>query len=197
MKNMFLKTLIVAAVAGVSGLLFYNFKFRQYNYNPTTVTPVKSFFDLSIKSIDGKELKFADLKGKKVLCVNVASQCGYTPQYSELQKLQDKYKDKLVIIGFPCNQFGAQEPGDAEEIQTFCKKNYGVTFQLTQKIDVKGKDQHPIYQWLTQKAQNGKSDYEVKWNFNKFLINEKGELVQYFPSGVKPFDTNLTTLIDQ
>lgn len=194
---MFLKALIVAAVAGAAGMLFYNFKFRHYHYNPTTVAPLKSFYDLSIKGIDGKEIKFSDLKGKKILCVNVASECGYTPQYTDLQKLHEKYKGKLVIIGFPCNQFGGQEPGSADQIQTFCKKNYGVTFTLTEKIDVKGTKQHPVYQWLTQKSMNGKGDYDVKWNFNKFLINEKGELVQYFPSSVKPFDTNLTSLIEQ
>lgn len=158
----------------------------------------KTFHDLSIKSLDGKQtINFSQFKGKKVLCVNTASECGYTPQYEGLQKLQEKFKDKLVVIGFPCNQFGGQEPGNNEEIATFCKKNYGVTFTLTEKIDVKGKNQHPVYQWLCQKTNNGVGDYEVKWNFNKFLINEKGELVSYFPSSVKPQSAELEAAINR
>jgi len=156
------------------------------------------FYNLSIKSLDEtKEIKFSEFKGKKVLIVNVASECGFTPQYEGLQALHEKYGDKLVIIGVPCNQFGKQEPGDAEQIQAFCKKNYGVTFQLTEKVDVKGTDQHPLYAWLTTKALNGVDDYEVKWNFNKFLIDEQGNLIGYFKHSVKPDDADLIAAIEK
>jgi glutathione peroxidase len=136
-----------------------------------------------------------DFKGKYVLCVNVASECGYTPQYADLQKLAEKYADKLVVIGFPCNQFMGQEPGTAEDIQTFCKKNYGVTFPLSQKISVKGEDQHPIYQWLTTKSLNGVSDATIKWNFNKILVDPNGNWLKHFGSGVNPLSEEIGSLI--
>lgn len=152
------------------------------------------FYSLSIKSLDGKStINFSDFKGKKILCVNTASECGYTYQYEGLQELYDKYKEQLVVIGFPCNQFGKQEPGTSDEIAGFCKKNYGVNFPLSEKIDVKGDNQHPVYQWLTQKEQNGVGDYSIKWNFNKFLIDENGKLIAYFESGVKPMDDAITS----
>jgi glutathione peroxidase len=154
-----------------------------------------SFYDLTINSIDGKEMHMSDFKGKYVLCVNVASKCGYTPQYEDLEKLYEQYQGKLVIVGFPCNQFLGQEPGTSEEIVSFCQKNYGVTFPLTEKIDVKGKNQHGVYQWLTQKSLNGVADGNVKWNFHKFLISPEGEWLAEFPSGVKPLDAELTSLI--
>jgi glutathione peroxidase len=147
----------------------------------------QSFYDLKAKTIDGKDFSFADLKGKKVLVVNTASKCGYTPQYEDLEKLYKEYKDKnLVIIGFPANNFGRQEPGSNTEIEEFCKKNYGVTFQMMEKIDVKGDDMHPVYKWLTEKSLNGKMDSSVKWNFQKYMINEKGELVDVAYSSDKP-----------
>lgn len=159
---------------------------------------MKNIYELSIKSLDGtKDIKLSEFKGKKILFVNVASECGYTKQYEDLQKLHEKFKDNLVLIGLPCNQFGGQEPGSAEEIQTFCKKNYGVTFLLTEKIEVKGDKQHPIYQWLTKETENGKGNYEVGWNFNKFLVNENGELMAYFGSRTKPLDTELVSLIEK
>ncbi|MBX7205403.1 MAG: glutathione peroxidase [Bacteroidia bacterium] len=192
-----MKALVIGLLIAAAGFVFYSFKFKSYKLDPSVHPAAKSFYDLSITGIDGKTISFADLKGKKVLCVNVASECGYTPQYTDLENLHRKYKDKLVLIGFPCNQFGGQEPGTNEAIQNFCKKNYGVSFLLTDKIEVKGNNQHPVYQWLTQKALNGKGDYEVKWNFNKFLISEKGELIQYFPSAVKPFDQTLISLIEK
>lgn len=158
----------------------------------------KSFYDLSILNIDETDtIHFADYKGKKILCVNVASKCGYTYQYEDLQKLHEKYADKLVIIGFPCNQFLGQEPGTPEEIETFCKKNYGVTFTLTEKIDVKGDNQHPVYQWLTKKENNGKDNFTVGWNFNKFLLDEEGNLMAHFGSKTKPFDNELISLIEK
>ncbi len=158
----------------------------------------KSFYDLSILNIDGTDtINFADFKGKKILCVNVASKCGYTYQYEDLQKLHEKYADKLVIIGFPCNQFMGQEPGTPEEIESFCQKNYGVTFTLSEKIDVKGDNQHPVYQWLTQKENNGKDNYKVGWNFNKFLLDEEGNLMEHFGSKTKPLDEELVSLIEK
>ena len=190
--NMRKKILILSSIAAL-GMLAYSFIFGTKN---VTHAPMgKSFYDLSIKSLDGKTINFADYKGKKILCVNTASECGYTKQYEGLQKLSEKYKDNLVIIGFPCNQFGGQEPGGSEEIGAFCKKNFGVTFPLTEKIDVKGDKQSPVYQWLCQKSNNKVGDYEVKWNFNKFLIDEKGNLQAYFPSSVKPESDELAAAI--
>jgi glutathione peroxidase len=149
-------------------------------------TNAQSIHNFTVKSIDGKNLNLASFKGKKILIVNTASKCGYTPQYEGLEKVYEQYKDKLVIIGFPCNQFGGQEAGTNEEIADFCKKNYGVSFPLADKIDVKGSNAAPIYQWLTQKSKNGILDASISWNFNKFLIDENGKMMAYFPSNVKP-----------
>jgi glutathione peroxidase len=146
----------------------------------------QSIHSFKVNSIEGKQIDFASFKGKKILVVNTASKCGYTPQYDALEKVYEQYKDKLVIIGFPCNQFGGQEPGSNEEIANFCKKNYGVTFPLADKIDVKGATMAPVYQWLTQKAKNGVLDASISWNFNKFLLDENGKMIAYFPSNVKP-----------
>ncbi|HEX8516522.1 MAG TPA: glutathione peroxidase [Bacteroidia bacterium] len=147
----------------------------------------QSFYDLKAKTIDGKDFSFSELKGKKVLVVNTASKCGYTPQYDDLEKLYKEYRDKgLVIIGFPANNFGRQEPGSNTEIEEFCRKNYGVTFQMMEKIDVKGGDMHPVYKWLTEKSLNGKMDSSVKWNFQKYMIDEKGNLVDIAYSSDKP-----------
>lgn len=146
----------------------------------------QSIHSFKVQSIDGTQINLASFKGKKILVVNTASKCGYTPQYEALEKVYEQYKDKLVIIGFPCNQFGGQEPGTNEEIVSFCKKNYGVTFPLADKIDVKGDKIAPIYQWLTQKSKNGVVDATITWNFNKFLLDENGKMIAYFPSNVKP-----------
>lgn len=160
--------------------------------NAQTVTPKESLFDLKINSINGEELSLGAYKGKKILFVNVASKCGFTNQYDGLQDLYTKYKDKLVVVGLPCNQFGAQEPGTAEEIKTFCRMNYGVDFPMTEKIDVKGEQQHPIYQWLTQKDKNGKMSSSVKWNFQKYLVDEEGRLIDVFYSMTKPMSNKIT-----
>ena len=149
-------------------------------------TNAQSIHSFTVKSIDGKNLNLASFKGKKILIVNTASKCGYTPQYEGLEKVYEQYKDKLVILGFPCNQFGGQEPGTNEEIVAFCKKNYGVSFPLADKIDVKGDNIAPIYQWLTMKSKNGILDASIGWNFNKFLIDENGKMIAYFPSKIKP-----------
>jgi len=146
----------------------------------------QSIHSFKVKGIDGKQINLAAYKGKKILIVNTASQCGYTPQYEALQKVYKQYGNKLVIIGFPCNQFGGQEPGTNEEIVAFCEKNFGVNFPLADKIDVKGAQIAPIYQWLTQKAKNGVLDASIGWNFNKFLLDENGKMLAYFPSSVKP-----------
>lgn len=148
-------------------------------------------YQFKVESIDGGVIDFSAYKGKKILIVNTASKCGYTPQYEELEKLYETYKNKLVIVGFPANNFGGQEPGSNEEIQSFCKKNYGVTFPMAAKVSVKGEDTAPIFQWLTQKSQNGVADATIKWNFTKFLIDEKGHLVKVFESKVKPMSEEL------
>lgn len=158
---------------------------------------IKSFHDITAKDIDGKEYKMSQLKGKKVMVVNVASHCGYTPQYRQLQDLYNKYKDKnFVILGFPSNQFMGQEPGNNKEILDFCQKNYGVTFPLFEKIDVKGADICPVFQYLTKKELNGVEDSEVSWNFNKYLIDENGKYVKHLKSGVEPMDEVITDWIE-
>jgi glutathione peroxidase len=164
----------------------------------TSDTPAKTLHDFKAKTIDGTDFDFSTLKGKKVLIVNTASECGYTPQYEGLQKLYEKYKStgKFEIIGFPCNQFGGQEPGTAADIKVFCTKNYGVTFQMMEKIDVKGDNQHAVYKWLTNKSENGVEDSEVRWNFNKYAIDENGKYVKHFGSGTEPMDESITNWIE-
>ena len=152
----------------------------------------KSIYDFKVEALDGGTIDFSKYKGKKILVVNTASKCGYTPQYEGLEKLYEKYKDKLVIVGFPANNFGGQEPGTNTEIKEFCKKNYGVTFPMAAKVSVKGDDTAPIFQWLCNKSQNGVLDAEIKWNFNKFLIDENGKILNYFPSGVEPMSKEIT-----
>lgn len=150
------------------------------------ISQSQSIHSFKVAGIDGKQISLSAYKGKKILIVNTASKCGYTPQYESLQKVYEQYGQKLVIIGFPCNQFGGQEPGSSEDIVSFCKKNYGVNFPLAEKIDVKGDNTAPVYQWLTQKSKNGVLDATIGWNFNKFLLDENGKMLAYFPSNVKP-----------
>jgi len=152
-----------------------------------------TIYQFKVPSLDGGTIDFASFKGKKILIVNTASECGYTPQYEDLQKLYTAYKDKLVIVGFPANNFGQQEPGTNEQIKEFCKKNYGVTFPMAAKVSVKGDDIAPVFKWLTTKSLNGVMDAEIKWNFNKFLLDEKGALIAYFPSKVKPMSEEITS----
>jgi glutathione peroxidase len=149
---------------------------------------MSSIYQYQVAGIGGETIDFEEFKGKYILVVNVASACGYTPQYAQLQELYDNYKDKLVIVGVPCNQFGGQEPGTTTEIQKFCQVRFGVTFPLTTKVDVKGKNQHELYKWLTQKSLNGVQDSEVAWNFHKYLINPQGHLLKVYPSATSPFD---------
>ncbi len=162
---------------------------------PTTVaaeTKKHSIYDIAINGLDGKPISLKAFKGKKILFVNVASECGFTNQYKELQALSDAYADKLVVIGSPCNQFGNQEPGNSSQIQEFCELNFGVTFLLTEKIAVKGSNQHPLYQWLTSKELNGKKNSSVKWNFQKYLVDDKGNLIDYYFSITKPMSSRIT-----
>lgn len=157
----------------------------------TTTMDLKSLYDIKISSLQGNPINLDDFKGKHILFVNVASKCGFTSQYKGLQELHETYKEKLQVIGVPCNQFGGQEPGTAEEIETFCEVNYGVDFLITEKIDVKGKNQHPLYEWLTQEQLNGVSSSTVKWNFQKYLINGHGKLVDYFYSATNPMSKKI------
>lgn len=150
---------------------------------------MNSLYEFKMPAIDGKEIDFNQYKGKNLLIVNVASKCGYTPQYADLQKLHETYGDKVVVLGFPANNFMSQEPGSNEEIASFCQKNYGVTFQMFEKISVKGKDQHPLYKWLNE--QSGK---EPGWNFCKYVITKDGK-VNFFASSVKPMDNQIISLI--
>ncbi|MBG7628987.1 MAG: glutathione peroxidase [Bacteroidetes bacterium] len=155
-----------------------------------------SIYDISINSITGEPINFTDFKGKKILIVNTASECGFTGQYADLEKLYETYKDKLVVIGVPCNQFGGQEPGTLTEIKSFCEVNYGVTFLLTEKVDVKGDNQHPLYAWLTSKELNGVKNSSVKWNFQKYLIDENGSYIDYFYSLTKPMSSKITKYVE-
>ncbi len=150
-----------------------------------------TIYSFKVKSIEGGTIDFSKFKGKKILVVNTASKCGYTPQYEQLEKVYEQYKDKLVIVGFPANNFGEQEPGSDGEIQEFCKARFGVKFPLASKVSVKGDDTAPIYKWLTSKAQNGVLDATISWNFNKFLLDENGKMIAYFPSKVKPDDDEI------
>ena len=144
------------------------------------------FYDFKVKTLEGADFDLSSLKGKKVMVVNVASKCGNTPQYKDLEELYEKYQGELVIIGFPANNFGGQEPGSAAEIREFCSKNYGVTFPMMEKISVKGDDMHPLYKWLTSKEENGVMDSNVTWNFQKYLIDENGRLVDMLNPKEKP-----------
>lgn len=161
--------------------------------NESAKSPVVSFYDLSATQIDGKELKFADFKGKKLLLVNTASDCGYTNQYADLQKLYDQFKNKLLVIGFPANDFKEQEKGTDEEIAQFCQKNYGVTFPVMKKsVVIKSAEQNPVYQWLTDSSKNGWCNQQPSWNFSKYLVDENGVLTNYFDPSVSPLSNEIT-----
>lgn len=179
-----------------SMLLFFNF----FLFGPPPAPKGemhKSIYDYKVNALTGGTIDFSDFKGKKILIVNTASKCGFTPQYEELEKLYEQYKDKLVIVGFPANNFLRQEPGTNEEISAFCKKNYGVTFPMAAKISVKGNDMAPIYHWLTKKEYNGYDNSSVKWNFQKYLIDEQGKLVAVFSPKTKPMSEEVITAIEK
>ena len=171
--------------------LFSSKKILTKPQNGSILMAKKSFYDFTMRSIEGKEINFSVYKGKKVLIVNTASECGYTPQFNELEELHQKHKEKLVLLGFPANNFGGQEPGSNDEIATFCQRNFGVTFQLFQKSDVVGTNQNELYQWLTHKEQNGWNDTAPTWNFCKYLINEKGELLKFYSAAVGPLSEEI------
>lgn len=152
----------------------------------------KTIYDFKVDALDGGTIDFAAFKGKKILIVNTASKCGYTPQYEELEKLYQTYKDRLVVVGFPANNFMGQEPGTNAQIKEFCTKNYGVSFPMAAKISVKGDDTAPIYKWLCNMSENGVLDATIKWNFNKFLIDENGTILNWYPSKVTPMSEEIT-----
>jgi len=177
-----MKTIVV-----ITALLFsFGFLYSQ-----------EGFYDFTVKDINGNDFELSQLKGKKVLVVNTASKCGLTPQYEDLEKLYKKYKSQnFIIIGFPANNFMNQEPGTNEEIAEFCQKNYGVSFPMMSKISVKGDDMHPLYQWLTSEEKNGKMSSEVGWNFQKYLIDENGQLVDMVKPREKPFSNEIISFIE-
>ena len=155
-----------------------------------------TIYDFKVPSLDGGSIDFSAYKGKKILIVNTASECGFTPQYAELQELYKKYSDKLVIVGFPANNFGGQEPGSNSEIKTFCEKNYGVTFPMAEKVSVKGDDIHPVFKYLVTESEKLGVHDPIKWNFTKFLVDEKGKLVAVFESKVKPMSEEITKYLN-
>jgi glutathione peroxidase len=157
----------------------------------------KSVYDFAFKTLLGEEITLNDFKGRKMLLVNVASECGFTPQYKELQELYDKYGDKVVVLGFPANDFGGQEPGSNQEIAAFCERNYGVKFPIFEKITVTGPNAHPLYQYLSSKSLNGVTDEKPTWNFCKYLIDEKGKVLKFFPSKVTPLSSEIISAINQ
>jgi len=188
MKNLFILSLSV--------ILFWNSSAQTHKNKSKNSMEKQTIYQFKVQDLSGKEFDFASLKGKKVIIVNTASKCGNTPQYKDLEALYKKYKSKnLVIVGFPANNFGAQEPRTNSEIATFCQKNYGVTFPMMSKISVKGKDMDKVYQFLTQKSKNGLQDSEVEWNFQKYLINEKGELEKVIEPQVLPTDASIINWI--
>lgn len=154
-------------------------------------TPPENIYQFKLQSIEGKPIDLSSFKGKKILIVNTASECGFTPQYAELEELSKKYKDRLVVIGVPANNYGLQEPGTNEDIMAFCEKNYGVTFLLTEKTSVKGEDINPLFKYLTS-SKNPDFTGEIKWNFEKFLIDENGKLIHRYRSAVKPLSPEIT-----
>jgi glutathione peroxidase len=196
MKKMII--LLVVAVASAAVFFFAMAKDSGGNMENKEPLKEKSLYEFTLKGIDGSEMKMDQFRGKAVLIVNVASECGYTPQYEGLQKIYTKYKDQnFTIVGFPANNFGAQEPGSNEEIQTFCKKRYGVSFPLSTKISVKGSDKHPFYRFLTEKETDPEFAGEIKWNFNKFLVDKNGKIVARFDSGDEPESDKVITAIEQ
>lgn len=157
----------------------------------------QSIYDFTIKGLEGGEIDFSQYRGKKLLIVNTASECGFTPQYQQLQELYEYFSDELTIIGCPSNDFGNQEPGDESDIASFCEQHYGVTFPMTKKIKVKGENKHPLYQWLNNKELNQLKDSEVQWNFQKYLIEENGQLIKVWPPSVDPVSEEVINVLQE
>jgi glutathione peroxidase len=181
---------------GYSLLMFLTSCFGSIKSNPSEsseekVVAKEDLYAIKVKTIDGADLDLNQFKGKKILIVNTASECGFTPQYEDLEALHVKYGNKLVVLGFPCNDFGGQEPGSTETIKNFCSTKFHVTFQLMEKVEVRGSKTHPLYKWLTDPAKNGWNDKAPSWNFCKYLIDEKGELLKFYPSSVKPLSADI------
>jgi glutathione peroxidase len=174
--------------------LFWSCQGQKNQSNTVATMPKQTIYQFKVEDLSGKEFDFASLKGKKIMIVNTASKCGLTPQYKELEALYKEYAATgLVIIGFPANNFASQEPGTNEEIATFCQLNYGVTFPMMDKVSVKGDDMSPVYQFLTQQSKNGLQDSDVEWNFQKYLLNEKGELVKVISPRTLPTDPEIVS----
>ena len=183
------KIIILTSIIVISILL--------YSFITKKGKPTSSIHQFKAKSIDGELIDFSTFKGKKILIVNTASECGFTPQFKQLETIFEKYKDKnFTIIGFPCNQFGSQDPGNNSEIKTFCTRNYGVTFLMMEKVDVKGDSICEIYKWLTHKELNGVESSSVKWNFQKYMVDENGFLVNHVSSIKKPDSSTIINWIE-
>ncbi len=203
------KIILLAASVAALSLAFTNslthtnktVKSTENTSNSETVASTEtllakgSIYDFKLKTLEGEDISLSKFKGKKMLLINVASKCGYTPQYTNLQKLHEQFGSKVVLIGFPANNFGGQEPGSSKDISEFCKKNYGVTFQMMEKISVKGSDMHPLYKWLSTKDMNGAVNDAPSWNFCKYLIDETGKVVKFFASDVDPLSKEITGLL--
>lgn len=185
MKKFFILLLAV-------GAFFTSCTNKKSSTVSSAASGAKSVHDFKVESLNGGTINFADFKGKKILIVNTASKCGFTPQYADLEKLYEQYKDKLVIVGFPADNFGNQEPGTNVEIGEFCQKNFGVTFPMAAKVSVKGDDIVPIYQYLTKKELNGVKDVSILWNFTKILVDENGKIIDSFMSATKPDSESIT-----
>lgn len=172
-------------------MFFFSSCFNQTRNHskPSDASASSSIYQFSLPILEtGETIDFSQYKGKKLVLINVASKCGYTPQYADWEAFHKKHGDKIVVLGFPANNFMGQEPGTNQEIAEFCQRNYGVSFQMFEKISVKGADQHPLYQWLSNKDKNGWNDKEPSWNFCKYVLDENGHLTHFFASGVKPED---------
>lgn len=191
-----MKIIAGVALAGLVIFLFANFSTvknllsdKKASKTKTTEMENKgSLYDFKLQSLDGKEIDLSQYKGKKVVLLNVASKCGFTPQYADWEAFHEAHGDKVVVLGIPANNFGGQEPGSAEEIESFCQKNYGVSFQMFDKIDVIGANQHPLYQWLSKKDLNGWNDQAPTWNFCKYVVDENGNVTNFFASKILPSD---------
>lgn len=192
MKKLLLAFAFVSCFACQQNQAQIKKKSKSESTNSVKQMAKENIYQFKVKDLEGNDFDFASLKGKKILVVNTASKCGLTPQYKDLQAIYDQYKDKnFVIVGFPANNFASQEPGTNEEIGAFCQKNYGVTFPMMEKVSVKGDDMNEVYKFLTEKSKNGLQDSEVEWNFQKYLINEQGELVKVISPRTLPTDPEI------
>ncbi|MBC8152153.1 MAG: redoxin domain-containing protein [Bacteroidetes bacterium] len=185
MKKILFIVLTMGTLATLTGFLFGS---KSADRPATAMAPTKTLYDFTVTSLDGKPVALKKYEGKKVVIMNTASKCGFTPQYADWEKFYKEHGDKVVVLGFPANNFMSQEPGSSTEIASFCQKNYGVTFPMFEKVSVTGDDKSPLYKWLTTKSLNGWNDKEPSWNFCKYVIDEKGVLTNFFSSNVKPND---------